>query len=264
MAIMQVSYMSAALMRNVTFNAAVPTSMQPFPELPPKKPGPLKAMYLLHGGSGDFTHWLHNTSILTLAEQNGVAVFMPSGENSMYLDDPVRGNNFADYIGRELVTVTRELFHLSEKPEDTCIAGLSMGGYGAIRNGLKYCDTFGWVAGLSSVFVPHIIPPLTNDAPIVFGRRAFFEEVFGDLDKLHQSDKDPEGIVLLNKAAGKPFPKLFIGCGTEDTLLEPNRRYRDFLKAQGVDVVYEEGPGGHDWKFWETYIEKVMKWLKQG
>lgn len=78
---------------------------------------------------------------------------MPSGENRFYLDDEKSGELYGEFIGKELVEFTRKLFPLSDKREDTFIAGLSMGGYGAIRNGLKYAENFGCVIGLSAALV---------------------------------------------------------------------------------------------------------------
>jgi len=64
------------------------------------------------------------------------------------------------------------------------------------------------------------------------------------------------------KAKGEiAFPKVYIACGTEDYLWRANWTFADFLKANGVDVTYGEGPGEHDWDFWNTYIQKVLDWL---
>ena len=78
---------------------------------------------------------------------------MPSGENKFYVNNEYTCERFSDFIGEELVEVTRKMFHLSDKKEDTYIAGLSMGGYGAIVNGFKFNNTFGYVAGLSSALI---------------------------------------------------------------------------------------------------------------
>ena len=96
---------------------------------------------------------MNGTRIQAWAEANDLAVIMPSGENRFYLDDEKSGELYGEFIGKELVEFTRKLFPLSDKREDTFIAGLSMGGYGAIRNGLKYAENFGCVIGLSAALV---------------------------------------------------------------------------------------------------------------
>ena len=95
-------------------------------------------------------------------------------------------------------------------------------------------------------------------------RRGFYQSVFGDLDQLRGSDKDYKALVLKLKKEGKPIPEIYMCCGTEDFLYEPNRDYRDFLIGEGVSVRWEEGPGNHNWTFWDTYIKKALDWLPLG
>ena len=135
-----------------------------------------------------------------------------------------------------------------------------MGGYGALRNGLKYADTFGYVAGLSSGLIFDKMKNADNSSGDYTQRRSYYEAIFGDLDKLDGSDKDYRALYLKVKAAGNA-PRLYLACGTEDFLIEHNRSYRDFLQAQGADLTYEEGPGGHDFTFWNEYLGHVMDWL---
>ena len=160
MALIQTTYFSKALSRNVTFTAVIPAPKMVFPGMPAPEKKPFKTLYLLHGILGNHADWSSCSRIRMLAEEKNLAVMMPSGENSFYVDDEVRGNMFGEFIGVDLVEATREIFKLSDKREDTYIAGLSMGGYGAIRNGLKYCDTFSHVAGLSSALITYQAPEL--------------------------------------------------------------------------------------------------------
>jgi S-formylglutathione hydrolase FrmB len=135
------------------------------------------------------------------------------------------------------------------------------GGFGALRNGLKYDDTFGYIACLSGAV--HIFEyPLDEPGRNVIGEDA----CFGDIRTAALTDRNPrvaaEAMLERKKASGDPmFPKVYIACGTEDYLLKANRKLADFLKANGIDVTYEEGPGMHDWDFWDTYIQRVLDWL---
>ena len=260
MAIIEVNFISKCLMRTVTFNAIIPVDKFG-PQAENAEQKPLKTLYLLHGIFGNYTDWVNGTRIQAWAEANDLAVIMPSGENRFYLDDEKSGELYGEFIGKELVEFTRKLFPLSDKREDTFIAGLSMGGYGAIRNGLKYAENFGCVIGLSAALVHDTWKDADNSAPILTFRRNYYEAIFGEYDKVKGSDKDPKALLLKLKEEGRPVPKMYLCCGTEDDLVTVNRDFRDFLNENGVDLTYVEGPGKHDWVFWETYIKKVLDWL---
>ena len=178
-----------------------------------------------------------------------------------YVDNPKVNNYYGEFIGKELVEITRKMFHLSNKREDTYIAGLSMGGYGALRNGLKYHDTFGYIAGLSSGLIIDGIEKRTNESPLFIETRAYAEGCFGDLTKVADSDMNPKWLAKKLVEKKVDIPKLYMACGEKDFLLEANRDFRDFLEDIGIDVTYEEGPGAHDWDFWDRYIKKVLNWL---
>ena len=260
MAIIEVNFISKCLMRTVTFNAIIPVDKFG-PQAENAEQKPLKTLYLLHGIFGNYTDWVNGTRIQAWAEANDLAVIMPSGENRFYLDDEKSGELYGEFIGKELVEFTRKLFPLYDKREDTFIAGLSMGGYGAIRNGLKYAENFGCVIGLSAALVHDTWKDADNSAPIFTFRRNYYEAIFGEYDKVKGSDKDPKALLLKLKEEGRPVPKMYLCCGTEDGLVTANRDFRDFLNENGVDLTYVEGPGKHDWVFWDTYIKKVLDWL---
>ena len=129
MSVLQVNFASKSLRRQVTFNALLPVDTEHVEQM--------KALYLLHGYSGNYMDWMCGTKIQELSQRYNIAVFMPSGNNSFYLDDPDKYDNYGEYVGEELPEFTRKMFRLSDNVQDTWIGGLSMGGYGAIRNGLK-------------------------------------------------------------------------------------------------------------------------------
>ena len=154
MAYLQINFLSESLCRQTILNAVVPVGGKPF-----------KTLYLLHGLYGNCMDWLANTRIAYWAEARNLAVIMPSADNSFYTDNEKSFAMYGEFFGRELVDVTRELLPLSHRREDTFIAGLSMGGYGAIRTGLKYHKTFGAIAGLSSALITDDAPFFTNASP---------------------------------------------------------------------------------------------------
>lgn len=261
MAQIQVNYFSGALMRQVTFQAIVPVDKMTFPGSPVREKKPYKTLYLLHGIFGNYTDWMTGTRIERWAQENDLVVIMPSGDNSFYVDNEAAGAMYGEFIGRELVEMTRRMFPLSDKREDTFIGGLSMGGYGAMRNGLKYADTFGYIISLSGKVLIDDALDATNDTPTIIGRRSYYESCFGDLNQLIGSDKDNKALIQKLIAEEKPIPKIYMAIGTDDFLLEDNRSFHAFLTEQGVDVDYFEGPGAHEWDFWDRWIKNALEWL---
>ena len=257
MALIQVNYVSNALQRTVPLQVILPVDkLTPDHQLPAEKK--FKTLYLLHGFLGNYTDWVSGTRIQRWAEERDLCVVMPSGDNAFYVDRPETLNNYGRFIGEELVEITRRMFPLSRKREDTFIGGLSMGGYGAVRNGLKYHETFGSVISFSGVLQPF---EALEKAPADYDT-SFEVGTFGDLKQAAVSDKNPTWLV--HALAGKQnaaLPRVYIACGTEDMLLAHSRAFYELLKTKGFDVTYEEGPGDHDWDFWDTYIKKAIDWL---
>jgi S-formylglutathione hydrolase FrmB len=261
MALIQVNFMSKKLLRTVPIQVILPVDKFTMGNTPTREEKPYKTLYLLHGLFGNYTDWVTGTRIQKWAEEKNLCVVMPSGDNSFYLDQPASGNLYGEYIGQELVEITRKMFPLSHNREDTYIGGLSMGGYGAIRNGLKYHKTFGYIAGLSSAI--HILEDFEN----MKNRNIAYEEsCFGNLKEAVTSDKNPRVLVktLLEEMKfdiAIKFPKIYMACGTEDGLIDVNRTFRDFFRESGLDVIYYEEAGQHNWDFWDKYIQEVFKWL---
>lgn len=261
MALIQVNFISKSLMRTVPVQVILPVDKMTFPGMPERGEKPYKTLYLLHGVFGNYTDWVSGTNIQRWAEEKDLAVVMPSGDNMFYVDQEAGHNYYGEFIGKELVEITRKMFPLSRKKEDTYIAGLSMGGYGALRNGLKYHDTFGRIAGLSSAMIVEDIGKRTDEVPFFLESRSYAQSVFGNLDEAEGSDKDPRHLAHELKAKGSEIPKIYLTCGTEDSLLKKNRDFAEYLRSLGADVTYKEGPGGHEWDFWNRSIKDVLDWL---
>ena len=153
------------------------------------------------------------------------------------------------------------MFPLSRERKDTFIGGLSMGGYGALRNGLKYHDTFGAIVSLSASTDVTGLSDHTNDTDLFMQKRSYAEECFGDLGKVVESDKNPAWLVDKLAEEKVDFPEIYMACGDEDGLLPANRKFADQLTARNVPHTFEIGPGAHEWDFWDTYICKAMDWL---
>lgn len=264
MATIQMNLLSKTLMRTVPVNVILPVDKMVFPGMPVKEIKEYKTLYLLHGVFGNYADWLNGTRIQRFAEENDLVVIMPSGDNAFYIDQPKMNNNYGEFIGRELVELTRKMFPLSDKREDTYIGGLSMGGYGALRNGLKYHETFGRIIALSAALIIDDMPNRTNDSFFFIERRDYAESCFGNLDELIESDKNPKFLIKQLKKSKAQIPEIYMACGTEDQLLGANKDLVAFLNENDVPVTYAEGSGGHDWDFWDNFIKKAIEWLPLG
>lgn len=219
-------------------------------------PQPYKTLYLLHGLYGSDDIFLANTSVQKFAEDNGIAIVIPCGENSFYIDHEPSHRFYGEYVGQELLDITRNIFPLSDKREDTFIAGFSMGGYGAIRNGLKYSQNFSKIGMVSAALITDDIVNYTDDDNVLRSRD-FYESIFGNLDKIKNSDKDPKYLIENTN----DIPDIFMACGENDFLIDKNIDFYEFLKSKNVDVDFIKAPGEHTWEFCDKYIKEFIKKL---
>jgi len=218
------------------------------------RPEEMKTLLLLHGYTGDADIWINKEQAVSL----NIAVIAPNGENSFWLDGEATGRQFASYIGIELIEYIRKTFGIAMTPDKTGVMGFSMGGFGAIHTGLMFPETFGSVAALSSALIHNGVAEMKEGVGNSVANYAYYRECFGDPSKLSDSVNNPEYLVRKLKAEGKSFPDIYMACGTEDFLLEPNRKFHRFLEENGIKHVYEESEGIHDMNFWSKYARIFM------
>lgn len=246
-----------SLQRRTSISVILPSDnlhfLQDREEIVPK---PYKTVYLLHGLYGSDDIFLANTSIQKFAEDHGIAVVIPCGENSFYVDNPKAHAYYGEYVGQELLDITRNIFPLSDKREDTYIAGFSMGGYGAIRNGLKYSKNFSKIGMISAALITDDIVNYASDDNVLRSRD-FYESVFGDLDDIKGSDKDPKHLI----ETVEDIPDIFMACGNDDFLHDKNVEFYRFLKSKNIDAEFIEASGEHTWEFCDKYIKEFIKTL---
>ena len=217
---------------------------------------PYRTLYLLHGLYGSDDIFLANTSIQKFAEDNGIAIVIPCGENSFYVDNEKAHAYYGEYVGQELLDITRNIFPLSDKREDTFIAGFSMGGYGAIRNGLKYSNNFSKIGMISAALITDDIVNYVSDDNVLRSRD-FYESIFGNLDELQGSDMDPKA--LIDNCSN--VPDIFMACGYDDFLHDKNVEFYEFLSSKNIESNFIEAPGEHTWEFCDKYIKEFIKTL---
>jgi len=244
MASITLSFHSEALERTVPLRALVP--LEDAPRVP------MPAMYLLHGLYGSEQDWFQYTRVMLWARAKGLAVFCPAGENGFYVNQADTGEAYMRYVGEELPAFTRRLFPLSSRREDTFIAGLSMGGYGALNAGLTYPETFGKVAALSAALRPW--KRMDKPQGGCVQRPAYARALFGQ-------DTEPWDTLTLARQCGARAPELWLSCGAQDDLLEENIALVDGLRQAGIPAHFDQPPGAHNWDFWDREIQRVIDWL---
>lgn len=258
MAHFRMSFYSMCYQRLVPVNILLPIDTPVLPGME-KEFKPYKTLYLLHGYRGNCDAWLHNSSIAELSALFDIAVVMPEGVNGFYVDQPNSGILGSEFIGRELIETTRRAFPLSGKREDTLIAGLSMGGFGTLYNALKHGDVFGHAIALSTPV--KVLRYESEHEPKLLDFEqtpGYFETLHGDLGKVYGTDRNialHAKQVLDNK---KPVTDLYMACGYNDTLVPENRELHEQLRDIGFPHVYEEGPGTHEWFFWNEFIRRGL------
>ena len=228
------------------------------PQDPQSEAKPDKILYLLHGLSDDATAWSRHTRIESYAEQRGYIVIMPEVQRSFY-SDMKYGSQYFTYVTEELPQICEELFNIKHVREKTFVAGLSMGGYGALKCGLSKPDFYAACAGFSGA----LDFEATLDRIYEEGR---YNEIYAIMDK---GEPCPEGanlFKLADKAAKlnkKDQPRVLVTCGDGDFLIDYNRKFDKHMKTLPLEYEYKEWKGVHDWKFWEESLPLAFEFFER-
>jgi putative tributyrin esterase len=213
--------------------------------------GPPPVLYLLHGLSDDDTVWLRRTSIERYVAELGWAVVMPQVHRSFYSDE-VYGGRYWTFVSEELPALVADLFRVSTAREDTFVAGLSMGGYGAMKLALRQPERFVAAASLSGAlalgerFRPEVVS--AED-------RLMFDRIFGPGGPV---PPDADLLRLVADARPESLPALYAGCGTEDFLAGHQEAFVAACADAGVALTSSWSPGDHEWGFWDRTIRDVL------
>lgn len=209
-------------------------------------------LYLLHGLSDDDTIWLRRTSIERYAAPLGLAVVMPQVHRSLYSDE-VHGGAYWTFLSEELPRIAQSFFPVADRREDTFVAGLSMGGYGAMKWALRQPERFAAAASLSGL-LDIASGFVASDRPELYSR------VFGDRAV---AGSDDDLLHLLARAAeqGTDLPALYVACGDEDILVDQNHAFVAAAEAHRIPLTATFSPGEHEWGYWDRTIQDVLAWL---
>ena len=240
---------SASLNREMPYRVLMPAAIPSGTKLP--------VVYLLHGGGGNFRDWSNYSYVARFALQNLILV-MPDGDESYYTnsrDHPQ--DRYEDYIVNDLILDVETHFPVATGRANRAIAGLSMGGFGAVKLALKYPEQFAFAGGLSSALdVP--------SRPFSFHRIRQWRQhasIFGPAGSTTRRDNDP--FVLARNADPTKTPYLFLTCGDQEGLLATNQSFANLLAERMFHYEFHVVPGGHNWGQWNGRLDDLFRSLKQ-
>lgn len=223
--------------------------------VPDTKPGPFPVLYLLHGLSDDHTAWTRLSNIERYVRELPLIVIMPNGERSFYTDAKERlKSDFETYLTRDIIGFVDRTFQTIPSREGRVTAGLSMGGYGAFKLALKHPDKF-----CAAVSHSGAVDFARGDFTRTDGWGQEWRPIMGS----HPAGGPDDIFALAESIDRNTLPSLRFDCGTEDFLLDHNRALQTHLTALGLPHEYEEHPGGHDWAYWDLYIQDTLKFFSE-
>ena len=253
MAFLQIQFFSSALNVASTVNVILPEANQGIGMGASEGSDLPDVLYLLHGYSDDHSIWMRRTSLERYAASHNLAVIMPAVNHSFYCNE-VYGERYWDYVSEELPQVMHRFLRLSDDPDRTFVAGLSMGGYGAMRLALTYPERFGAAASFSgSVDLADLFSWERNESEL--------HRIFGEELEIRGTETDTYELMRKNADAYHK-PRLWVGCGTADFLFHQQGPFVSALKTNGWDVTYvKKKDAVHEWGFWDEQIRAFINFI---
>jgi putative tributyrin esterase len=237
------TFHSAALGRTMQYRVSLPAGASNAP-----------VVYLLHGFGGDDGDWFTNSTVASAATQLGIAVVTPDGDNSWYVNSSL--GRWEDYIAEDLVAEVESRFPVARTREGRAIAGLSMGGYGAVRIGLRRPARFAVAASMSGA--------LDSSRPIsVFNPRGNVSNITQVFGPPGSPIREANDVYLLAGAAAGDLPYFYLDCGTDDPWLGVNRDFAAILEARNIPHEFHEASGGHNFTYWDRQVLQVLNVLAE-
>ena len=253
MAILSINYNSTTIGMHHPFIVILPEDATYFDSN--AQPKALKTLLLLHGLSSDETSYMRYTSIERYANEHQLAVIMPNADHSGY-SNMVYGHKYYDYI-LEVLDYAHQILPLSTSKEDNFIAGHSMGGYGTIKYALLEGHRFAKACPLSAAFNAQGL--IDYDWYDYSG-----SAIAGPNAQVANTNLDPYYLVDEAIKKQKEIPELLIMCGTEDDLYRDNQQFGQYLNKRQIPNIFEDGPGEHDYAYWDKAIQRAIKWFIEG
>ena len=216
-------------------------------------------IYLLHGLTGHFENWTDKSKLAEYAAKYNYIIVTPEGNNGWYSDSAtVPNDRYENYITQELIPEIDKNFRTVADRNHRAVAGLSMGGYGSIKFGLKNPEMFALVGSFSGAL------GAAGWTEKELGTKGFIAQsllsVYGAVDSKTRQENDIFKIVREMPAEKiKNLPFVYLDCGTEDFLINSNRDFVNLLLERKVKHEFRQLPGGHDWKFWDAQVQEFLE-----
>lgn len=244
-----VTFYSKALQRDMPYRIVMPLS-----DVASRK---LATVFLLHGGGGGFRDWTNYSDVAKFAE-HGLILVMPEGDSSYYANSAERPQDrYEDYIVKDLIEDVESKFPAISRREGRAIAGVSMGGFGAINLALRHPEVYVFAGGISAaVDVPS--RPFSIKRLEQWRR---FRVIFGPWQGPAQKSNDP--FLLVRWADTQNAPYFFLTCGEQEGLLGPNRQFVSLLEARHFPYEFHTIPGNHNWKQWDEWLPELFRRLEE-
>lgn len=237
------------------FSAAIGVQLGARILVPETGPAGKSTLYLLHGLSDDHSIWHRRSSVERYVETCDTVVVMPNGGRGFYTNGDA-GSKWGDAIGPELITKVEEWFSVSRRSDKRFVAGLSMGGYGALRLALANPGVYGHAASMSGALMigsQAVDNPLRSSQYQDEMRRIFGDNPIGSHhDLLHLAHR----CSVMNQ-----LPNLWMDCGTSDFLYEDNKLFHTKISEMGIPVKFTINTGAHDWQYWNRVLPDVLRWM---
>jgi putative tributyrin esterase len=239
------SFHSVSLERDVHYQVLFPRDYA--------QRGRVPVLYLLHGLYGNDRDWETKTALEKYAENLRLLIVMPDADDSWYTNSAtVSADRFEDYIVKDLISEIDGKYRTIRERNGRAIAGLSMGGYGAVKFALKDPELFAFAGSLSGALnAPRDLGTLRPDF-----RAKLFEVFGGESSRLRTAN---DVFLMLNKSSQTPYPYIYLACGTADFLLETNRAFAQQLSSNHIAYEYHETPGDHAWEYWDGALEPLLR-----